>query len=298
MHSRDDRIERAQASFIGMAIGDALGATVEFMTPTEIRAKHGVHQELIGGGWLKLKPGQVTDDTEMALCIARAVVESGQWDLSRIADTFSVWLKSHPVDCGDTCRRGIRRYMLHGTLQSPVNQWDAGNGGLMRLLPAVLFAWPDEEKMADYVLAQARITHNHPLSDAACRSMGTMLLLALSGAGKTRLIREADRLVTEFPSFRFHPYPGLSTGYVVDTMQTVLHYFCAGKNFADCLIRTVNQGGDADTTGAICGMLAGAYYGLEGIPQRWVRRMNPRLLDELKQLARTLIMSGQEMPKM
>lgn len=284
--------ERAQAAFIGMAVGDALGATVEFMTVTEIAAKYGVFKEMTGGGWLRLKPGQVTDDTEMALCIARAVLKNQSWSREAIAKEFAAWLKSRPVDCGDTCRKGIRSYMLHGTLEVPYNQWDGGNGAAMRMLPVALFSFPDAELLKKYALEQAHLTHNQALSDAACICLGNLLHLILQGASKSRLRREVDGLVARFPGFNFVPYRGLATGYVVDTLQTVFHWFFKGTGFEDCLVGTVNQGGDADTTGAICGMLAGAYYGREAIPKRWLKKMDPKLLRQLEQSADQLIMAS------
>ncbi|KAA0891780.1 ADP-ribosyl-[dinitrogen reductase] hydrolase [Oryzomonas rubra] len=280
---------RATAAFIGMAIGDALGATVEFMTASEIAAKYGTFKEIIGGGWLRLKPGQVTDDTEMALCIARAIVENQGWSVEKIAHNFAAWLKSRPVDCGDTCRKGIRAYMLNGTLESPPNEWDAGNGAAMRIVPVALFSLPDGELLKKYALEQAHITHNNPLSDAACICLGELLHLAICGASRTRLRRQADGLVARFPTFHFEPYRGLATGYVVDTLQTVFHWFFKGKNFEECVVGTVNQGADADTTGAICGMLAGAYYGMEGIPQRWLKKVDRNVISEINMLAGRLI---------
>ena len=288
-HNLDDVRSRARAAFIGLAVGDALGAPVEFMTAAEIVAEYGLLKEIVGGGWLRLKPGQVTDDTAMALCIARAVVKSGRWSLTAIADNFAAWLKSRPVDVGDTCRRGIRNYMLKGTLETPYNQWDAGNGALMRMLPAALFTLGDDRLMADCVVAQARITHNHPLSDGACVIMGKLLHLALLGVSKNRLRSELELLFAGFEKFRFHAYKGLSTGYVVDTMQTVLYNFFRGQNFEECLVDTVNRGGDADTAGAIVGALAGAYYDLEGIPKRWLKRMDRSVIAEVDRLAVQLI---------
>ena len=280
---------RASAAFIGMAIGDALGATVEFMTASEIAAKYGIFRDIVGGGWLRLKPGQVTDDTEMALCIARAIVKKQGWSLEAVADNFVAWLKSRPVDCGDTCRKGIRAYLIHGRLESPPNEWDAGNGAAMRLLPAALFSLPDGELLKKYVIEQAHITHNNPVSDAACLCLGQLLHLALCGAEKSRLRRHVDSFVARFPTFHFEPYRGLATGYIVDTMQTVFHWFFRGKNFEECLVGTVNQGADADTTGAICGMLAGAYYGLENIPQRWIKKMDVKVISEIERMAERLI---------
>jgi ADP-ribosyl-[dinitrogen reductase] hydrolase len=284
--------ERARAAFIGMAIGDALGATVEFMTTTEITAQYGVFKEIIGGGWLRLKPGQVTDDTEMALCIARAVTKNQGWSREAIAQEFAKWLKSRPVDCGDTCRKGIRAYMLHGTLEVPYNQWDGGNGAAMRMLPAALLSLPDTELLKKYALEQARLTHHQDYSDAACICLGVLIHQILQGASKSQLRHEVDGFVTRFPSFCFDPYRGLATGYVVDTLQTVFYWFFKGRSFEDCLIGTVNQGADADTTGAICGMLAGAYYGLEAIPKRWLKKMDPKLLRELEEHADRLIMAS------
>jgi ADP-ribosyl-[dinitrogen reductase] hydrolase len=116
-----------------------------------------------------------------------------------------------------------------------------------------------------------------------------MLHQAICGAEKSRLRRQADGLVSRFPTFVFDPYRGLATGYVVDTLQTVFHWFFRGKNFEDCLVGTVNQGGDADTTGAICGMLAGAYYGMDSIPQRWLKKLDKQVLAEISLLSDKLV---------
>lgn len=284
-----DILSRCKAAFIGLAIGDALGAPVEFMTAGEIRAKYGILKEIVGGGWLRIKPGQVTDDTEMALCIARAIVAEGGMSLRAVADNFAAWLKSRPLDVGDTCRKGIRNYMIKGTLETSFNQWDAGNGAVMRLVPVALSTLGDEVELERQVVMQARLTHNHPLSDSACICLGTMVQLAILGFSKARLRKEVDSLIQQQPSFRFDSYKGLATGYVVDTMQTVFHHFFRGTDFEDCLVSTVNQGGDADTTGAIMGMLAGAYYGLDNIPRRWQKKMDKKIMDEVTMLAEQLV---------
>jgi ADP-ribosyl-[dinitrogen reductase] hydrolase len=292
-YNLDEIHDRARAAFIGMAIGDALGATVEFMTASEIRCKYGVFRDIAGGGWLRLKPGQVTDDTEMAICIAKAIISHGGWSLEGIAANFAVWLRSRPVDCGDTCRKGIRAYMLHGCLEVPPNEWDAGNGAAMRMLPVALYTVPDKALLGKYTLEQAHLTHNNPVSDAACICLGELLHLALCGASKTRLRRQVDDLAACFPVFSFDPYRGLATGYVVDTFQTVFHWFFKGRNFEECLTGTVNQGADADTTGAICGMLAGAYYGMEGIPVRWLKKMDQRVITEVELITSKLLQASE-----
>jgi len=285
----DELLSRSKAVLLGVAVGDALGAPVEFMTPGEIAAKYGRLDEMVGGGWLRLKPGQITDDTEMTLCLARGIVNSGTWDLRAIADEFAGWLKSRPIDVGDTCRRGIRNFMLKGELETAPNQWDAGNGALMRVTPVALCTLGSDELLEKYSREQGHLTHNHPLSDAACITYGRMTQMALLGAEKGRLRREADRLVAAYPTFRFAPYPGLATGYVVDTIQTVFHHFFRSRSFEECIVATVNQGGDADTTGAIAGGLAGAYYGVEEIPRRWLKKLDGRYLAELESLAASLL---------
>jgi len=287
--AEDEVVERARAAFIGLAVGDALGATLEFMTATEIRAKYGVFRDITGGGWLRLKAGQITDDTQMSLCIARAIAEHGEWSLKAIGDNFAAWLKSRPIDCGDTCRKGIRNYIINGSLENTPNEWDAGNGAAMRMLPAALYSFSDQALLKQYAVEQAHITHNNPVSDAACICLGRMLHLSLAGAEKSKLRREADTLVAAYPTFKFEPYRGLATGYVVDTFQTVFHWFFRGASFEECLVGTVNQGGDADTTAAICGMLAGAYYGMSSIPQRWLKKMDKSVVKEIDRLSVQLI---------
>jgi ADP-ribosyl-[dinitrogen reductase] hydrolase len=281
--------EKAQAAFMGLAIGDALGATTEFMTPHEIKVKYGVHRKMIGGGWLYLKAGQVTDDTEMSIYMARAVEAAGGWHLSTIADHFARWMKSRPVDIGSTCARGIRTYLLKGTTEMPYNEWDAGNGAVMRMAPVALCALGDENQLKDFAVQQAHLTHHHPLSDAACITVGNMVQQAIYGASLEQLRILADELVQEQPKFSFRRYSGLSSPYVVDTIQTVFHYLFSTSDFEECLIGVVNQGGDADTTGAIAGMIAGALYGPNSLPKAWLKRLDKDVENEVNDLALRLV---------
>lgn len=264
-------LERAKAAYLGLAIGDALGATTEFMTPGEIKARYKVHRKIIGGGWLYLKPGQVTDDTEMSLALGKAVLLAGRWDLKGIADHFLGWMKSKPIDIGATCRRGIRDYKFKGQLEVPYNEWDAGNGAAMRMAPVALLTLGDDEMLQDYAVQQAHLTHNHTLSDAACVVIGQMVHQGLLGIDRHGLHETTRRLVDDYATFRFNNYKGHAGSYVVDTLQTVFHYLFSTATFEECLIGVVNQGGDADTTGAIAGMIAGAFYGLDAIPARWLK---------------------------
>jgi ADP-ribosyl-[dinitrogen reductase] hydrolase len=279
----------ARGAFLGLALGDALGATVEFMTAGEIRAQHGVHREIVGGGWLHLRRGRVTDDTEMSLCIGQAIDVAGGWDLRRVADRLVTWMRAGPVDIGSTVRKGLRRVLLDGTLEGPPADGDGGNGAVMRMVPVALATACDGALLRRWAVEQAHLTHHHPLSDAGAVHVGELVHLGLLGRGKPRLRRATEALLARHPAFAFEPYRGLASGYVVDTLQTVLHAFYTTSTFEDCVVRAVNQGGDADTTGAIAGAIAGAYYGEEQLPPRWLRRLERLARDEVLRLTGRLV---------
>jgi len=274
--------DRALGAYLGLAVGDALGATVEFMLPREIQYQYGVHKEIIGGGWLKLKPGRVTDDTEMSLALGRALIASNGWNANAVADSYVAWLRSRPIDIGNTCRRGIQRYILNGSLSSIESERDAGNGAAMRNLPLVLLTLNDEAAFVEQTLAQSHITHNNPLSDAATLCLGRMLRSLLSGGSKEECRETVNALLAEQPQFKFDPYPGRASGYILDTMQTVLHHFFNTDSLESLVVDTVNCGEDADTTGAIVGMLGGAMYGAGAIPARWLSKLEPQVVFEIR----------------
>ncbi|CUW40997.1 ADP-ribosyl-[dinitrogen reductase] glycohydrolase [Magnetospirillum sp. XM-1] len=274
--------ERALGAYLGFAVGDALGATVEFLTKGEIREKYGLHRKMIGGGWLHLAPGQVTDDTEMSLCLGRSLIARQELDLKNVCEEFAAWLKTGPVDVGNTCRRGIRRFMTHGTLDGGYCEGDAGNGAAMRNLPIALATLHRPDLLEGWTLAQSHITHNHPLSDDATLALGRMTQALVTGQGMKAARDEANALVEKHKCFKFETFRGQSTAYIVDTMQTVLHFYFLTDSFRNCLIEVVNQGGDADTTGAIAGMLAGATYGVREIPSAWAGKLDKGVADEIR----------------
>ncbi|SMF97527.1 ADP-ribosyl-[dinitrogen reductase] hydrolase [Methylomagnum ishizawai] len=283
------RRERALGAYLGVAIGDALGATVEFMTPREISHRYGVHDKIVGGGWLKLKAGQITDDTEMSLALGRAIVESGGWDLHAVAESFTAWLKRRPPDVGNTCRRGIRRFMTDGSLEAPLNPGDGGNGACMRNVPVVLATLGEPATFTRCTVEQSHITHHHPLSDAATLATGQMAQSLILGGTLDDCRSIAADLIARHPEFRFDPYPGRASGYIVDTLQTVLYGLFSTENFADCLTWVVNRGDDADTTGAIAGMVAGAAYGAAAIPTRWLKALDPDIRRQIEWQADALL---------
>jgi ADP-ribosyl-[dinitrogen reductase] hydrolase len=263
------------------------------MSPKQIQKRYGVHTEMIGGGWLGLEPGQVTDDTQMSLALGQAIIDHQGWNLRAVADNFLAWLDSDPPDVGNTCRRGIVRYRDDGVLIGLPREDEAGNGACMRNLPVVLATLNRPEDFESWSLEQSRITHHNPRSDAATLALGHMTNALISGQGLESCLLLAERLIGQFSEFAYSPYPGKASGYIVDTVQTVLHHFFNTDSFESCLIATVNQGGDADTTGALAGMLAGAKYGLDQIPARWLERLDRQVVAHIRRQVAVLVQLGE-----
>jgi ADP-ribosyl-[dinitrogen reductase] hydrolase len=290
-------LDRALGAYLGLALGDALGATVEFMTPREIAlrfADHGgVHRRITGGGWLNLAPGQVTDDTTMSLALGHALLKGRRQqkmgDTRLIAEAFVTWWRGRPVDCGNTCRRGIQRFIRTGALSSPLNEGDGGNGALMRNLPVALATLGDDAAFERISLAQAHITHNHPYSDAATLGIGQLLRLQLGGADSAAMAQRAAQFAARQPVFRYEPYPGRASAYVVDTVQTVLWAFTTQADFEAAVVAAANRGEDADTTAALVGMLAGARCGAGALPRHWLKRLVPEMSRAVTEQARSLV---------
>lgn len=286
---RRDIRQRALASYLGLAIGDALGATTEFMTPREVRAAHGVHRNLTGGGWLYLKPGRVTDDTEMSLALGEALMEARGMDVKLVADKYVAWMRSKPVDIGHTVRRGLREYMNSGRLEAEPLQYSAGNGAAMRNLPVIIATLGNRDLMREWSIAQSRITHNNEESDIGTLILGDLARLVILMGQNAPLHTTARVWLDRCPKFDYKRYKRESDGYIVSTVKSVLHFFFNTYDFESCLIGIVNMGGDADTHGALAGMLAGGFYGLDSIPGRWLRKLDPKVKEAIIKQAGSLL---------
>lgn len=288
--------QRAIAAYLGLAVGDALGATVEFMTPREIAHQYGMHREILGGGWLRLKPGMVTDDTTMSLALGDALLQAGRVDARVIANHFDAWMRNKPVDIGNTVRRGLLAYRRSGVTEVPESPHDAGNGACMRTLPAALFTLGrSAQEVAEAVTAQAHITHNNPLSDAATLCVVQMVQLSLQGATLPQLRKGPMAMLFKvYPEFTFRDRRAEEnpSGYIVHTLRAVFSSLFETDSFESCLVDVVNRGGDADTTGAIAGMLAGAMYGLEALPERWLKRLDTTTAMRCREQAIDLLEAG------
>ena len=291
---RAEILARAEAAYLGLALGDALGATVEFMTPREIVYQYGVHCELIGGGWLKLRPGQVTDDTTMSLALGDSILaNNGRITPLDCARAFDGWMRKKPVDIGNTVRRNLLLFRRSGYPAAPMSEHDAGNGAAMRVLPVALATLGlSEATVRAACRTQAHVTHHNALSDAACEFLALAVQDFLLGKSLQQVYRQRIfPLVTEHAAFAFGERPRREnpSGWVVETLQAVLPALVGVGGFEPCLVDVVNRGGDADTTGAITGMLAGALYGRAGLPARWLKALDPAVRAACSDQARALV---------
>ena len=288
---------RAVGAYLGVAVGDALGATTEFMTPREIEHKYGVHDKIIGGGWLHLKPGHVTDDTEMSLALGKSILENSGVVATAAAEAFSDWMRTKPVDIGNTVRRGIVHYRNTGEPFTPENEFDAGNGACMRTVPIALAYWnaPIEE-LISVSRTQSHVTHNNSQADAGTEAILKMTVSALrNGASKEDLKQIADSLVAEHKPYRFDRKKAQNpSAWIVHTLKVVFQSFFNNDSFEAILIDAINRGGDADTTGAIVGMLAGAYYGVDAIPKSWLKALKPDVRKACQKQALDLLELAEE----
>lgn len=287
-------VSRAEAAYLGLALGDALGATVEFLTPREIAHQYGVHREIRGGGWLNIKSGQVTDDTTMSLALGAAILaDGGEVRALSCAHAFDGWMRRKPVDIGNTIRRNLIAFRRSGNPSAPPSEFDAGNGAAMRVLPVALGTLAlDDTGVCKAVRAQSHVTHHNPVSDAACE----FIALSVQDLVRGEPLRQVYRrricpLIENRPEFSFRNRRRCEnpSGWIVETMQAVLQALMDADGFENCLVDVTNRGGDADTTGAILGMLAGALYGVEALPQRWLKALDPAVRRDCREQARALV---------
>lgn len=268
---------------LGMATGDALGATVEFQSPAEIAANYGVHRAIVGGGWLNLAPGEITDDTQMALCIARSLVAQGRFDPDDIAARFVEWYQSNPKDIGNTTRHALA-LLAAGTSWEEAGRLthegmrprDASNGSIMRCAPVALATWADPALNAHCSADSSRITHANPLCVDACVALNAALaalladthadpIAAAAAAVSLDEVRDAAEAAREAT-----PEALPAGGYVLDTLTAALWSVTHHDSPEDVIVAAVNLGNDADTTGAVAGALAGARWGASALPAHWV----------------------------
>ncbi|WP_152399615.1 ADP-ribosylglycohydrolase family protein [Paenibacillus cellulositrophicus] len=268
---QDQMLDRLKGGLFGVAVGDALGGTTEFMSVREVKAQYGYLTEIIGGGVWQLEPGEVTDDTMMTLCVAEGILENPAEPMEAIGRYFLEWYQSRPKDIGNIIRHVFEKYegdWLEAAFIAHADMGQSGgNGSLMRCLPAVL-AYNDPAEVERVTIMQSRMTHYDPRCAEAC---------VIYNRIADRLLRGEDLSEAILAEIKGSEYEGMiedepdcpPSGFVVHTFRWVLHILLHATDFSDAVQRAANLGGDSDTIGAIAGGLAGIYYGYEGIPAKY-----------------------------
>jgi ADP-ribosyl-[dinitrogen reductase] hydrolase len=301
-------LDRARGALLGLAVGDALGTTLEFTR----RDAGPLHTEMTGGGPFALEPGQWTDDTAMALALADSLIACQGFDQTDLITRFVAWWRKGRYSCTGTCfdigittAAALDRFKRDGDPFAGSTAADtAGNGSLMRLAPVALYALDDAEEADRIARDQSRTTHGAPEAIEACAYFVQILRAAILGEGDVLRPRawmgaDCDALfprhwqsderdfLTLHPSAEEAAIEAIaqgtwrtktrdeirSTGYVVDTLEAALWCVATTDSFEAALVRAVNLGGDADTVGAVAGQLAGALYGSSAIPERWITHL-------------------------
>ena len=280
--------ERYVGAMLGLACGDAIGTTVEFSA----RGSFAPVTDMTGGGPFALKPGQWTDDTSMALCLAESLLTKGEFDPADQMGRYLNWWRwgylsatGSCFDIGMTVRDALARFEQSGEPYSgSPDPMTAGNGSLKRLAPVVLFAYPDMDNVLRLAADSSRTTHGALEAIECCQLFAEVISAALSGKPKKALLADLkcspqSPKVAEIASGAFQSKDEgaiTGSGYSVASLEASLWCFFNTDNFSDAVLRAANLGDDADTTAAITGQIAGAFYGAGAIRADWLDKLSMR----------------------
>jgi ADP-ribosyl-[dinitrogen reductase] hydrolase len=298
MSSTSDE-ERYVGCLVGLAVGDALGTSVEFLP----RDSFAPLTDMIGGGVFELRPGEWTDDTAMALCLAHSLVDRKGFDPGDQMDRYCRWAEEGylsstgaPFGMGMTVAAALKRYGRTGDPWSgSTDPQTAGNGAIMRLAPIPMFFAGSAEQAIHFSGESARTTHGAPEAVDCARLFGAQIRAALVGAGKDEIL-ERPGWTPEEPAVRRiadcayrdkREDEIVGSGYIVKSLEAALWCFLHTDSYAAAVLRAANLGDDADTTAAICGQLAGAFYGFSAIPAPWREKLAMGAL--IEEFARDLL---------
>ena len=275
--------DRIAGGLLGVAAGDALGATLEFMNASDIRRRYGVHREIIGGGPFSWRPGQGTDDTDLTWAVLTAYLD-GSYILERAADAMLDWYHRGPPDIGGATARAMLRLERTGEPRSSggTGEYSCGNGSLMRCIPTAL-ARADNATRRTELAEISAVTHAHPRCIDSCVAYGEIVNALLDGAAVPDALSAAKALDLH-PGVReaLDVDPNRSvdrlttSGYVIDSLRCAVWAIQQDATFEEVIVALVNRGRDSDTTGAIAGGLMGVLVGVDAIPGRWTAKLEYR----------------------
>lgn len=312
-----ERIDRYRGMLVGLAVGDAVGTTLEFVPRDWI---HTPLTDMVGGGPFNLKAGQWTDDTSMALCMATSLLDCGHFDAKDQMDRYVLWWKEGYMsptgacfDIGGTTITSLKRYLGTNNPYAGVDTSDtAGNGSLMRLAPAVLFAFETHQDYLQLAEMSSKTTHANKEAVECCRLMAYVLGEILLDSPKNKILTNTamntpwDECVgISSPSVLNIAYKTFLTksrdeikgsGYCVESLEAAMWCFFNTDSYKDAVLEAANLGDDADTTAAIVGQIAGAYYGYEAIPDSWKNKIY--MHEEIREMADRFFYMNQQYENM
>jgi len=306
------RAERYRGCLLGLATGDALGTTLEFHSPGSFTPL----KDMVGGGPFHLRPGEWTDDTSMALCLAESLIERKGFDPVDQLECYDRWFRTGHLsstggcfDIGNTTRQALQLFeQTHQPYCGSTETYSAGNGSLMRLAPVALFYARKPDDAIQYCGESSRTTHGAAEAVDACRYFGALLIGALNGKSKDEILTSHYSPLPGYwdghplapaidevagGTFKRRQPPAIQgSGYVVKALEAALWAFYHGTSFRDGCLRAANLGDDADTTAAIYGQLAGTFYGENNIPAEW--RAKLALSELIEEYAERLLTLAEE----
>ncbi len=294
-------LDRAKGALVGLALGDALGTTLEFAgrdTKTPVT-------DLVGGGPFGLAAGEWTDDTSMALCLAESLLERGLLDVQDLMERFLRWYEEGHnsvtgkcFDIGGATKAALDSFSeTREPLSGSTDPQSAGNGSLMRLSPVAIRWWRDRSRARAAARLQSRTTHGAPQAVEACALYAELLVEAIAGTPKETVLRariwSGDAQIAEVAagSWREKERGDISSsGYVLHTLEAALWCVDRSESIEDALVLAANLADDADTVAAVTGQLAGALWGMSGAPPGWLDKLAWR--ERLEALAAGLFESA------
>jgi ADP-ribosyl-[dinitrogen reductase] hydrolase len=302
--------DRLKGCLLGTAIGDAVGAPVEFMQ----RGTFEPVTEYRSGGKFRLNAGEWTDDTAMTLCLAQSLIDSHGFDPKDQLNKYLQWVntgymsyRGKMVGLGKTVMRSLIRYRRLGQPYTDIkHEKFSGNGSLMRLAPICIYYANDLDKAVHYAALSSRTTHGSLIAVDSCRYFVYLMLKIAQGTDRQRLFSESfvsetyqyfsdEPLHSELDAIIRYEYITKgedeisSSGYAIHSLEAALWSFYHTNTFEEAILKAVNLGQDADTVGAITGQLAGVFYGLSGVPEEWVEGLCRH--EEISAMAESLLFS-------
>lgn len=303
MDVESNLLDRYAGCLLGLACGDAVGTTLEFSS----RETLSPITDMVGGGPFALAAGQWTDDTSMALCLAESLLSKNGFDAKDLMTRYLNWWHwgywsstGQCFDIGTTVRQALMTFQETGEpFAGSIDPESAGNGSIMRLAPIILFYFPDENSVAWAARQSSRTTHGAPEAIESCLLLADVISRALAEYEKEDVLalspaQYCEPAIKDLASGSFkhkHRDQIRGSGYCIASLEAALWCFWFTDSFEAAVLQAANLGDDADTTAAIVGQIAGAFYGKQGIPPQWLEKLH--LASEIESIAIALFKSAQ-----